>query len=67
MQINELKNNIGNIVEGIFYVQDYQICSGTKSKYANVAISDATGSHTAASGRKVLPERRRNLSEKSFL
>lgn len=47
MQINELKNNIGNIVEGIFYVQDYQICSGTKSKYANVVISDATGSHTA--------------------
>lgn len=47
MQINELKNNIGNIVEGIFYVQDYQICSGTKSKYANVVISDATDSHTA--------------------
>ena len=42
MQINELKNNIGNIVEGIFYVQDYQICSGTKSKYANVVTVSYT-------------------------
>ena len=47
MQIKDFKNNLNNLVEVTAFMQDYKVCSGTKSKYANIVISDSTGTHIA--------------------
>lgn len=46
-KIVQFKENIGNEIEGYFYLSDFKVSSGTNGRYANASIQDSSGKHVA--------------------
>jgi hypothetical protein len=44
-KISQFDDNIGKDIEGYYFLSDFKISSGKKGRYANVFITDCTGSH----------------------
>ena len=55
-KISQFDDNIGKDIEGYYFLSDFKISSGKKGRYANVFITDCTGSHTARMWQETISE-----------
>lgn len=60
-RIEQFKDNIGNDIEGYFYLSDFRISSSVKGRFANATIIDKSGTHLARMWEESLTDKESEL------